>query len=107
MESAEIKKFFDNEKVVLFGKSLNAIDLPFLTRDLGWDYMRKYFQHRVHDLSSVAYNLIDLGFLPPGSESGSQMMNDLGMGEVAHTALADAKNTALMYFKLLDKCQKK
>lgn len=102
-ESEAVKNYFGNEKIVLFGKSINAIDLPFLNRDLGWDWMRKYFHHRVNDLSSSTLALIDLGFLPKGSDSGSQMMAYLGMGEVAHTALEDAVNTAIIYLKILDK----
>ena len=107
LESPAIKTYFNNQKIVLFGKSMTAIDLPFLTRDLGWDFMRKYFHHRNLDLSSVGYNLIDLGLLPQGMDSGTNMMNHLGMGAVAHTALEDAKNTAIMYLKLLEKYQAK
>lgn len=102
-ESPEVRAYFGNQKIVLFGKSMTAIDLPFMTRDLGWDFMRKYFHHRNLDLSGISYGLIDLGLLPMGMDSGSNMMNYLNMGEVAHTALEDAKNTAIMYLKLLDK----
>lgn len=107
LESEEVRQYFGNQKITLFGKSMTAIDLPFMTRDLGWEYMRKYFHHRNLDLSGVGYSLIDLGLLPLGMDSGSNMMNYLGMGEVAHTALEDAKNTAIMYLKLLDKFQVK
>jgi oligoribonuclease (3'-5' exoribonuclease) len=107
LESPEVRSYFGNQKIVLFGKSMTAIDLPFMTRDLGWDFMRKYFHHRNLDLSCVGYSLIDLGMLPMGMDSGSNMMNYLNMGEVAHTALEDAKNTAIMYLKLLDKFQVK
>lgn len=103
LESPEVKTYFGNSKVVLFGKSMNAIDLPFLNRDLGWDFMRQYFQHRQLDLSGTAYALMDLNLLPKGMESGSGLMNYLGMGAVAHTALEDARNTALMYIKLMEK----
>ena len=102
----QVKRYFQNEKkekIILFGKSMNAIDLPFLNRDLGWIWMRKYFHHRVLDLSSTANTLIDMGILPPACSSGSGLMNHLGMGEVAHTALEDAKNTALMYLKIIEK----
>lgn len=103
--SKEVKNYFKNdnkEKIILFGKSMNAIDLPFLNRDLGWDFMRKYFHHRVLDLSSTANTLIDLNYLPSECSSGSHLMRHLGMGEVKHTALEDAKNTALMYIKILE-----
>ena len=63
--------------------------------------MRKYFHHRNLDLSSSANTLIDLKIIPPECSSGSELMKFLGMGEVKHTALEDAKNTALMYLKLL------
>ncbi len=107
LESPEVKTYFNNQKIVLFGKSMTAIDLPFLTRDLGWDFMRKYFHHRNLDLSGIGYGMSDLGFIPQGMDSGSKLMNFLGMGEVAHTALEDAKNTAIMYLKLLDKFEVK
>jgi DNA polymerase III epsilon subunit-like protein len=106
----DVKEYFKNEKnekIILFGKSMSAIDLPFLTRDLGWDFMRKFFHHRNLDLSSTANTLIDLEFLPRECSSGSHLMKHLGMGEVKHTALEDAKNTALMYLKLLDMFSKK
>jgi oligoribonuclease (3'-5' exoribonuclease) len=103
LESPEVRNYFGNQKIVLFGKSMTAIDLPFLNRDLGWEFMRKYFHHRNLDLSGTGYALIDLGLLPMGMDSGSNLMNYLNMGEVAHTALEDAKNTAIMYLKLLDK----
>ena len=107
LESPEVRSFFGNQKIVLFGKSMTAIDLPFMNRDLGWEFMRKYFHHRNLDLSGLGYSLIDLGFLPMGMDSGSNLMNYLNMGEVAHTALEDAKNTAIMYLKLLDKFELK
>ncbi|MCE3013211.1 MAG: 3'-5' exonuclease [Proteobacteria bacterium] len=103
LESPEVKSYFGNQKITLFGKSMSAIDLPFLNRDLGWDFMRKYFQHRQLDLSGLAYGLMDCGLLPKGMESGSQMMRYLSMGEVAHTALEDARNTAKMYLKIIEK----
>jgi DNA polymerase-3 subunit epsilon len=107
LESPEVKEYFGPGKIVLFGKSMTAIDLPFMTRDLGWEFMRKYFHHRNLDLSGFGYGMIDLGMLPMGMDSGSNMMNHLGMGAVAHTALEDAKNTAIMYLKLLEKYGKK
>ncbi len=101
-ESDEVKEYFDGKKITLFGKSMSAIDLPFLNRDLGWDFMRTYFNHRQLDLSSVAYALVDMEKIPAACESGSKLMSFLNMGEVAHTALEDAVNTAKMYFKLME-----
>ena len=103
LESPEVLEYFSPGKIILFGKSMTAIDLPFMTRDLGWEFMRRYFHHRNLDLSGLGYGFIDLGLLPQGMDSGTNLMNHLGMGEVAHTALEDAKNTAIMYLKLLDK----
>ncbi|MBP9673988.1 MAG: hypothetical protein KBD63_02750 [Bacteriovoracaceae bacterium] len=102
LESDPLKNFFKGKKIILFGKSLNAIDLPFLSRDLSWDFMRKYFSHKVLDLSAVNYALIDYKKIPPHVDSGSELMKYFAMGEVAHTALEDAKNTITLYFKLLD-----
>lgn len=103
LESSEVKRYFRNQKIVLFGKSMNAIDLPFMNRDLGWDFMRQYFSHRQVDLTGLSFGLMDLKLLPAGMESGSALMNHLGFGAVAHTALEDARNTALMYLKLIEK----
>jgi DNA polymerase-3 subunit epsilon len=69
--------------------------------------MRKHFHHRNLDLSSPATTMIDLKYIPPECSSGSKLMSYLGMGEVKHTALEDAKNTALMYLKLLELHSKK
>lgn len=103
LSSGPIQNYFGGEKIVLFGKSLSAIDLPFLNRDLGWDFMRKYFHHQQLDLSSVVYSFIDLNKIPQECRSGSFLMNHLGFGEVAHTALEDAINTAKIYLALKSK----
>ncbi|MCK5882188.1 MAG: hypothetical protein KAG61_00755 [Bacteriovoracaceae bacterium] len=105
LTSPELKNYFSNtkDKIILFGKSMNAIDLPFMTRDLSWEFLRKHFHHRVLDLSSTANTLVDMNLLPEAAYSGSGLMKELGMGEVEHTALADARNTAIMYLKLLER----
>lgn len=59
LKSDKIRKTFSEEKIVLFGKSINAIDLPFLNRDLGWEFMKKYFHHQVLDLSCIVRSLVD------------------------------------------------
>jgi len=107
--SPEISEYFKDSpkgKIILFGKSMNAIDLPFLNRDLGWDFMREHFHHQVLDLSSVAFSLIELALLPKECATGSGMMKYLNMGDVAHTALEDAVNTARMYLEILKKHKK-
>ena len=103
LSSEPIKEFFGNKRAVLFGKSISAIDLPFLTRDLGWEWMNKHFHHRNLDLSCYTMGLIDMGLLEPGMDSGAKLMEHLGLGDVSHTALEDAINTAKMYFMLLEK----
>ncbi len=103
LTSADIRSYFhidDKTKIVLFGKSLNAIDLPFLNRDLGWDFMRRHFNHQVLDLSSVVRALVDMKKLPATCVSGGGLMQHLSLGEVAHTALEDAVNTAKMYLMI-------
>ncbi|MDP7319229.1 MAG: 3'-5' exoribonuclease [Bacteriovoracaceae bacterium] len=105
LNSEEVKEYFEHKKIVLFGKSLSAIDLPFLNRDLGWEWMNKYFHHRNLDLSCFCLGLIDLNKLKPGLDSGAKLMEFLQMGEVCHTALEDAENTAKMYLKLLEKLE--
>jgi len=106
VDSKEVKEYFGNERIVLFGKSISAIDLPFLNRDLGWEWMNKNFHHRNLDLSCYTLGLIDMGLLEKGMDSGNKLMEFLSMGDVAHTALEDAVNTAQMYFHLLDKFKK-
>jgi hypothetical protein len=91
-----------DKRIPLFGKSMNSIDLPFMSRDVGWDYMRDKFHHQNLDLSTVVRCLIDLNLLGPEMISGSELMRYLALGEVSHTALEDARNTAIMYLKLLD-----
>jgi oligoribonuclease (3'-5' exoribonuclease) len=100
--SKEVKEYFGNNRVVLFGKSISAIDLPFMNRDLGWEWMNKHFHHRNLDLSCFTMGLIDMGVLEKGMDSGAKLMDKFGMGEVSHTALDDSVNTAKMYFKLLE-----
>jgi oligoribonuclease (3'-5' exoribonuclease) len=107
LKSKAVRDFFaqdkeDAKKIILFGKSMNAIDLPFLNRDLGWNFMRDNFHHQVLDLSSVTRGLIDLKKLPAETKSGSGLMKYLGLGDVAHTAFADAVNTAKLYLKILE-----
>lgn len=105
LNSDEVKNYFQTDRIFLFGKSLNAIDLPFLNRDLGWNFMRQYFSHQQLDLSSVVLSMIDLNLIPSNCSSGSGLMKYLSMGDVCHTAMEDAENTAIMYLKLLEKFQ--
>ena len=101
LQSPEFKKIFP-KKALLFGKSLSALDLPFMTRDLGNDFMREHFEHKNLDLTSVAYCLGDMGLLPKGLDSSKAIMKYFNKGEVCHTALEDAVNTAEIYGELLN-----
>ena len=96
------KSQLKEDKICLLGKSMNAIDIPFLKRDLGHDFMDKYFSHRILDVTSLGYYLSDAGILPKGMQSGTKLMKYFDMGEVAHTALEDAVNTAQLYLNLLE-----
>jgi DNA polymerase-3 subunit epsilon len=105
LKSPDVQDYFqpsEKNKIMLFGKSVNSIDIPFLNRDLGWGFMKENFDHRVLDLTSTSLTLIDLNLLPDECASGSDLMKYLGLGEVEHTALADARNTAIMYLKLIE-----
>ena len=105
LESQSIREYFGlkkKEKIVLCGKSLNAIDLPFLSRDLGWDYIRHYFHHQVLDISSTAHYMIDSGQLPPGCAVGGELMKHFHMGEVCHTALEDAVHVAKLHMLMVE-----
>jgi len=107
LDSKEVKEYFGNERIVLFGKSISAIDLPFMNRDLGWEWMNSHFHHRNLDLSCYTMGLIDMGLMEQGMDSGAKLMKHFGMGEVEHTALEDAVNTAKMYLGLLDQYKQK
>lgn len=101
LTNEKITSYFANQPIMILGKSINAIDLPFLNRDLGFDYMRKYFAHRTLDVTSVTMAKIDEGKIPAECLSGSKLMAHFNMGDVSHTALEDAINTAKLYFKLI------
>ena len=105
LESKKIGDYFNRDKkkpIVLFGKSMNAIDLPFLSRDLGWNYMRSYFHYQVVDISCIARAMVDARRLPPECVSGSNLMKHFQMGKVPHTALEDSINAAKLYLHMLN-----
>ena len=109
LHDEEVTSYFgksERDKIVLFGKSLNAIDLPFMNRDLSWNFMREHFHHQVLDLSSVVRSLCDMKLLPDSCHSGSGLMKHYKMGDVAHTALEDAVNTAKLYLLIMEDLKK-
>lgn len=106
MESEPIRQFFKNERPAFFGKSLSALDIPLLTRDLGKPFMEKYFHHHTLDITCVSRALVDAGVLPPGCESTTQLIRHFGLrNDARHTALSDALDMATIYFKQLDLLQ--
>ncbi|MBF0359531.1 MAG: hypothetical protein HQK49_00875 [Oligoflexia bacterium] len=112
LKSESIRQYFQNEKndkITLFGKSLNALDLPMLHRDLGHTFMNKFFSHKVMDLTCFCFGLIDLGLLPKGLDSSSELVKyfNINVGVVAHTATEDAINTADIYLRILNKLKDK
>ncbi|MBF0207944.1 MAG: 3'-5' exoribonuclease [Oligoflexia bacterium] len=101
LQSESIQNYFYKDKIFLFGKSLSALDLPILNRDLENSFMQKYFSHKVMDLSCFAMGLIDLGLLPADHHSSSALLQHFSLGEVPHTALEDATIMAQIYLRLL------
>jgi DNA polymerase-3 subunit epsilon len=101
LQSPSWKQLFGTEKITLFGKSLNALDIPFLKRDLGDQFFDLHFSHKVLDVTSVAFLRIDEGLLPKDHHGSRSLMNYFKMGQVCHTALEDATNTIHLYFQLL------
>lgn len=103
LKSPDVVNYFNKEKIILFGKSMNSIDLPFIKRDFGDKFFDQYFSHKILDMSSIAFSLIDLGLLPQDAHSSSNLMAQFQMGEVAHTALEDAVNMAKIYLSMIEK----
>jgi len=104
LTSPPIQSYFasnPDKKIILFGKSVNALDFPLLNRDLGREYLQQYFSHRTLDVTTSTMTLIDNGKLPADCMSGSKLMAYFKLGDVAHNAVDDAVNTAILYFNLL------
>ena len=108
MESEPIRQFFKGERPAFFGKSLSALDIPLMTRELGKPLMEKYFHHHTLDITCVSRAMVDAGVLPPGCESTTQLVRHFGLrNDALHTALSDATDMAMIYFKQLDLLQPK
>ncbi len=101
----EIKTLFKTEKddrPVILGKSLSALDIPLLKRTLGWDLMNELFHHHSLDVTCVARFLVDSGKLPEGCQSTSKILPHYGIrGDANHTALSDAVDMGNVYLKML------
>ena len=109
LESRDIQTYFGGErdkpaKPMILGKSLSALDMPLLSRDLGWDFMRKMFHHQNLDITTVALDAIVLGILPPECSSSRKLAALLlEKNDVDHTAVEDSIDVAKMYFSILDR----
>lgn len=102
LKSAPITAFFANEKPVLLGKSLSALDLPLMTRSFGHSFMDSYFHHHTVDVTCTAHSFVDAGLLPEGHASTTKLMQHFGIREEAeHCALADAIDMARIYVKMI------
>lgn len=91
--------FWADEKPVFFGKSLSALDIPVLIRTFGPTWTRN-FSHLTFDVTSVAFDLVNRGKLPPGCVSINALSKYFGLGEVEHSAVADVVRTADIYQRL-------
>ena len=103
MNSPAIKEFFEGERPPILGKSLSALDIPLLTRNLGKPFMEAHFHHHTLDITCVARFLVDSGKLPKGCQSTSKLLQHFQLrNESNHTALSDAVDMGEVYLKLLD-----
>ena len=102
LNSEKVKAFFGGERPLLLGKSLSALDIPLLTKNLGKASMDKWFHHHTLDITCVGRFLVDAGILPPGHGSTSQLLKFFNIrAESNHTALSDAMDMAQIYLKLV------
>lgn len=102
LNSEPIKTFFGGERPLLLGKSLSALDIPLLTKNLGKAFMDKYFHHHTLDITCVGRFLVDAGVLPPGHGSTTQLLKFFNIrAESKHTALSDALDMGQIYLKLV------
>jgi len=106
MESTPVRAVFGKDRPAFFGKSLSALDIPLMTRYFGKPFMERYFHHHTLDLTCVSRALVDSGVLPAGCESTTQLVRYFGLRDDArHTALSDALDMAVIYFKEIDLLQ--
>lgn len=102
LTSEPIKTFFGGERPLLLGKSLSALDIPLLTKNLGKAFMDKYFHHHTLDITCVGRFLVDAGVLPPGHGSTTQLLKFFNIrSESNHTALSDSLDMGNIYLKLI------
>ncbi len=93
----KLEHFLQGEKnLILLGKSLNAIDIPFLKRDLGEEFFYTYFSHRTLDLTSIVLFYIEKGLLPLECSSGAGLQKYFKLNFIAHEAMKDAENNLVL-----------
>lgn len=103
LNSDKILNYLGSRRFEIVGKSMNSLDLPLLERDLGWEFMRKYFTRATIDVSDISRYEVQKGNLPEGVTSSKKLMQHFEMGDdVEHTALADCIDMLKIYFRLLD-----
>lgn len=103
LNSEKVKAFFGNERPLLLGKSLSALDIPLLTKNLGKAFMDKHFHHHTLDITCVGRFLVDAGILPPEHSSTSQLLKFFNLRtESNHTALSDALDMGQIYLNLVN-----
>ncbi len=99
----QITEIFKNERPILLGKSLSALDIPMLKRYMGWTLYDQTFHHHTLDVTCVARGLCDAGKLPENCNSSTKLVKHFGIRDnVKHTALSDSLDMANIYLKLLD-----
>jgi DNA polymerase-3 subunit epsilon len=107
LASAEMAPLFEEERPVLLGKSLSALDIPLLTRYLGREFFQKHFHHHTVDITSISRYLVDAGQLPQGCESTTNILKFFHIRENSkHTALSDALDMAQIYIRLVEIMEK-
>ncbi len=92
----------DHKNLILLGKSLNALDIPFLKKILGYEVFYQYFSHRTLDLTSLAIFSILLKKIPSECLSGAHLNKFFHLGKIAHTALEDSENNINVLNKFLE-----
>ena len=99
----QIIEIFKNERPILLGKSLSALDIPMLKRYMGWALYDSTFHHHTLDVPCVARGLVDAGKLPDNCNSSTKLVKFFKIRDnVKHTALSDSLDMAHIYLKLLE-----
>lgn len=94
-------KQFGEPRYTLGGHNV-AFDVGFIMENLGYHGLNQWFNHRTIDTHSILAFLRDAGKLPDITTS-EKAFDYFGLqSEGRHSALVDARNTALLYGLLLE-----